>query len=450
MAEDREVSPTRSTAMNNVVTQLQEFRQAIYNNLCKAQDATFELMDALLLTRTAQSLADLSLSCVFRRQWPSVYEALQDTRPDREQLMKLYIQQIPRSERIVLAGDHTSWSRPFAKTLKERTYEHSPSQLSGRPVTVGYGYSTLAWIPEAQGSWALPLLHERITSWDSPISEAVKQLSRVSSHLPSRALSLWDSEYGCAPFVNQTAKLPVDKLMRLRSNLCLWGAPSAYQGRGRPKVHGAKFKLNDPTTWRNPAEQVEVDDPDFGQLRLRVWHNLHFRLSPEHAMSILLVERLASDGSTRIAKPMWLAFVGLKMPAVTEIWRLYLRRFAIDHWYRFAKNRLHWTVPQLSTPAQCDRWSDLMPIVTWQLWLARQLVAQRPLPWQKSLVKLTPGRVAQSFGGILALLGTPARAPKVRGKSPGWIKGKQRRPSIRYPVVKKGFSRPRKTPKKSP
>ena len=131
MAEDREVSPTPSTAMN-VVTQLQQFRQAIYKNLCKAQDATFELMDALLLTRTAQSLADLSLSCVFRRQWPSVYEALQDTRPDREQLMKLYIQQIPRSERIILAGDQTSWSRPFAKTLKERTYEHSPSQLGGR------------------------------------------------------------------------------------------------------------------------------------------------------------------------------------------------------------------------------------------------------------------------------------------------------------------------------
>ena len=131
MAEDREVSPTPSTAMN-VVTQLQQFRQAIYKNLCKAQDATFELMDALLLTRTAQSLADLSLSYVFRRQWPSVYEALQDTRPDREQLMKLYIQQIPSSERIILAGDHTSWSRPFAKTLKERTYEHSPSQLGGR------------------------------------------------------------------------------------------------------------------------------------------------------------------------------------------------------------------------------------------------------------------------------------------------------------------------------
>ena len=35
--------------------------RAIYKNLCSSQDATFELMDAVKLTRTAQSLADLSL-----------------------------------------------------------------------------------------------------------------------------------------------------------------------------------------------------------------------------------------------------------------------------------------------------------------------------------------------------------------------------------------------------
>jgi hypothetical protein len=45
-------------------------RSIIQQALCRAQDATFELMDALLLTRKAQSLADLSLSCVFRRLRP--------------------------------------------------------------------------------------------------------------------------------------------------------------------------------------------------------------------------------------------------------------------------------------------------------------------------------------------------------------------------------------------
>ncbi len=41
--------------------QLKAFRQAAYNHLGKARDATFELTDAVLLTRSAYSLADLSL-----------------------------------------------------------------------------------------------------------------------------------------------------------------------------------------------------------------------------------------------------------------------------------------------------------------------------------------------------------------------------------------------------
>ncbi|MFM6079178.1 MAG: transposase, partial [Dolichospermum sp.] len=48
-------------------TSLEEFRQAAYQNLGRAKDATFELTDAILLTRNIYCLADLSLSPVFRR-----------------------------------------------------------------------------------------------------------------------------------------------------------------------------------------------------------------------------------------------------------------------------------------------------------------------------------------------------------------------------------------------
>jgi hypothetical protein len=62
-------------------------------------------------------------------------------------------------KRPLLAGDHTNWSRPDAVKLKERTYEHSGTSIAGnKPITVGQGYSTIAWIPENEGSWALPLL----------------------------------------------------------------------------------------------------------------------------------------------------------------------------------------------------------------------------------------------------------------------------------------------------
>ncbi len=78
-----------------------------------------------------------------------------------------------------------------------------------------------------------------------------------------------------------------------------------------------------------------------------------------------------------------------------------------------------------------------MPLISWELWLARDIVADNPLPWQKPMLQLTPGRVAQSMGGVLALIGTPAQPPKPRGKSPGWPTGEPRLRRTAYPIVKK-------------
>ena len=57
-----------------------------------------------------------------------------------------------------------AWVRPDAPTLRERTYEHQATAIDGnKPIAIGLGYSTIAWIPSVPGSWALPLRHERIT-----------------------------------------------------------------------------------------------------------------------------------------------------------------------------------------------------------------------------------------------------------------------------------------------
>ncbi|BCL35445.1 NF041680 family putative transposase [Nostoc sp. MS1] len=424
---------------------LEEFRQAAYNHLGRAHDATFELMDAVLLTRNAYSLADLALSPAFRRKWSSIYEALQDSRPQRQKLMQLYIKQMPQQGRPLLAGDHTGWSRPDAVTLQERTIEHSSVTIAAnKPITVGQGYSTIAWIPEDSVSWALPLRHERISSWENPIQKATWQLQQVCENLPNRPITVWDSEYGCAPFVLKTNNIKADILVRLRSNLCLWGAPPPYSGKGRPRKHGDKFKLNEPLTWSEANETIEVNHPQLGRVKVSLWFNLHFHQTATRPMSLIRVERLDAEGNLRISKPLWLAWVGEEMPPLEEVWPLYLRRFTVDHWYRFLKQRLHWTLPKLSSPKQCERWSDLMPLMTWELWLARDIVADNPLPWHKSLDNLTPGRVAQAMGSIFAVIGTPARSPKPRGKSPGWKPGKPRQRRIRYPIVKKTTTKPRK------
>jgi hypothetical protein len=316
--------------------------------------------------------------------------------------------------------------------------------LGNRPIGVGQGWSTLAWIPPVGGSWALPLRHERISSFESPFSKATWQLRQVCQALDVRAISLWDSEYGCARFVLATADIACDKLMRLRSNRCLWTAPPAYSGRGRPRVHGDKLKLNDAATWHNPDQSVEVDDPRQGRLYLRCWQQMHFRSAAAHPMQLILVERIDAQGNRRIDKPAWLVWVGEAMPPLSDLWQLYCRRFGVDHWFRFAKQRLHWTLPHLSTAKQAERWSDLMPLLSWQLWLARELVCERPLPWQKPQTHLTPGRVAQSMAALFTQLGTPAQLPKPRGKSPGWPQGQFRTPRVRAPIVKKRHSKRKK------
>ena len=426
------------------LNKLHTFRQAAYDCFGRSADALFELGDAVLLTPNVHSFAELSLCPVFRRQWPSLYEALQDGQVSRRALLRLYLAELAHDPRPLLAGDHTAWSRPEARTLRDRTVEHQPNRIpDAKPITVGLGYSTLVYVPQAAGSWALPLLHERIAPSDSPRRRMVRQVQQVCEDSPHRPLVMLDAEYGCAPFVAEAASLDSDWLLRLRPNLRLYTAPGRYKGRGRRPKHGRKFKLFDARTWGKPQSTLALTDPDLGAVQVRCWSGLHFEKAPEQTLWVIRIERVQTRGSRRQPKVLWLAWLGQTPPPLAEWWKLYLRRYAVDHWYRFCKQQLHWTLPRLKTPEQADVWSDLMPLLTWQLWLARQVAQDKPWPWQKPQTVLTPGRVRQSFATVLTQVGTPTRVVKPRGKAVGWVKGRVRRKAERFAVVKK---RPKRAP----
>jgi hypothetical protein len=119
------------------------------------------------------------------------------------------------------------------------------------------------------------------------------------------------------------------------------------------------------------------------------------------------------------------------------IWAAYDHRWSIEPGNRFRKQTLNWTRPQFQTPEASDRWSTLVTVAFWQLYLARPLVADCPLPWQPKQIHLTPARVQQGWFDIFLQIGQPTRPPQTRGKSPGSPKGKPRQPKQRYPVDEK-------------
>jgi hypothetical protein len=148
----------------------------------------------------------------------------------------------------------------------------------------------------------------------------------------------------------------------------------------------------------------------------------------------------------RPPQALWLAWQGPAWPAY-KLWRCYQLRWPIESSIRWRKQQLRWTMPQFQSPEASGRWTMLVSLAQWMMYLARPVVEDNPLPWQKAQSDLTPGRVHQGLGAIFTQIGTPAGPPKTRGKSPGWPKGRPKgRPRdrpVRYPVVRKGPKKPK-------
>lgn len=222
---------SKDTTTQPQLNKLAAFRQSLHRCLTKTRDALFELIDAILTTPQLTSFPELSCAPVFRRQWPSLYEAVQDGYVDRKELLKLEVENLPSASRPLLVGDLRAWSRPQARTLRDRSFEHQPTPIRRqKPITIGHGYSTLGVVPEKEGSWFLPLLHERINSDTTPSVLMAEQLKEVCPLLSHRPLCLFDSEYGSGAFLKLTDGIECDLLFRLRPNRKLYLGARAIQG----------------------------------------------------------------------------------------------------------------------------------------------------------------------------------------------------------------------------
>lgn len=436
------------------ITQLQQFRVALYRTFTRRADAVFELIDALAGDTQARSPAELSLSPLFRRQYASVYDGIDGWRYDAARLQALLLRMAPApgGGGFRLVGiDHTPKPRLYAPTVSDRGIIHQSTPIRGnKPITIGHDYSVVGQIDlAAADTWLAVLDWERIaTSW-TPLEVGLTQLIALARRCDDWLVLVGDCEYSVPLSVACLAQCAhVNGVFRLRSNRKLYGKPPPYTGRGHPRWHGDLFRLSDPTTWWTPDEEhawTETDERGrTWTIHLRRWRDLHFREAHRFWFDVIQVEVTDAQGKPRFRRPLWLLVCG-QQPLDTMVCRaIYQRRPVLEHFNRFCKQRLLFNAAQFGTTGHEEQFAAVIFLAYEQLYLARFDAEPAVRPWERYKSArptnrvATPAQVRRGFARLSARIGTPACPPKPRGKSPGRPKGYRPPPRPRYPVVKKG------------
>ena len=462
--------------------ELAAFRRELYRCLTTRSDALFELTDALLCTDgPVKSLVGLSLAPEHRRGHGAMYDAVNHGRIDVQRLRTALAGLVlPRAVdgRLMLAVDVSAWLRPDAATSSERLFCHVYGRGRNKDQLIpGWPYSFVAALEPGRASWTQVLDAVRLGPDDDVAEVTAVQVRAVVQRLITAAqwhpgdpdvLVVFDAGYDLSRLAFLLTDMPVEVLGRLRSDRVfrLPAPPRTAETIGRPAKHGGEFHFADAGTWPDPEVVTRTDTSRYGNASATAWDRLHPRLTRraawlnydgdlpvlEGTLIRLVVDHLPGDGE---AKPLWLwsSKVDASPPHVNRLWQTFLRRFDLEHTFRFFKQTLGWTTPKLRDPHAADRWTWTVIAAYTQLRLARHLTADLRRPWERPAPagRLTPARVRRGFRNLRAKTARPASAPKPTTAGPGRPAGsKNRRPATRYDVgktTKRGITLNERTPR---
>lgn len=445
---------------DSTLTDLNRFRAGLYRCLTRRGDTLFELADAAACaTGNVTDLARLSLESEHRRGHGSLYDGLNAGRIDTTGLRRLLagtsLPTMPGPdgrERIVLAVDVSNWLRPDAATSPERAFCHTYARGHGQAQMIpGWPYSFVAALEAGPTSWTALLDATRLIPGDDATAVTAAQLRRVLTELQRaghhgqddpEVLVVADAGYDGPRLAWLLADLPVTILCRVRSDRVYYAPAGVRAGptKGRQPRHGARLKLRDRATHPVPILATVNDTDRYGRAEATAFAQMHPKIDTrggfknhtgpppiiDGTLVNLTVERLPGD---RDPKPVWL-WVSKPVPEdgteVDHWWSMFIRRFDLEHTFRFLKQSLGWARPRLRDPQAADRWTWLIIVAHTQLRLARPLVADHRLPWQKPLApaQRTPARVRAGYRRIRQIALHPASPPKASRAGPGRPKGR--------------------------
>jgi hypothetical protein len=452
---------------------LTQFRKEVYQNFNKRADTLMELLDALCSQTRSSSVVELSLQNCFRRSYSAIFKAMDEYRPGKDDLAHLAGPCLPTPQQRpfwLLGVDVTPQPRKYAHTMAERGFVYQPTVIwSNKPITIGHQYSTVALLPEKDDEhpvpWVVPLSCQRVKPDESKTLVGAGQIGELlgDAKLPFHeqlTVEVGDSDY------SQPAYLAANRVhehllsvVRCRGNRTLYrqNSRTASETGGAPKHYGTPFKLMQPDTWHQPDEQIQLPFTSRRgrqyQVTIQAWHNMLMRgkNKPErirmykYPFTLVRIVVLDEVGQPRFKHPLWLLVVGPRRfdLSLEHIFQAYSQRSDLEHFFRFGKQKLLMADYQTPDLEREERWWHLAHLAYLQLWVAHDVAASSPRPWERNLpqhkvLKITPTLVQRDFERLISQFGTPAKAPKPRGKSPGRKPGFCLVPRDRHKVLKKG------------
>jgi len=334
------------------------------------------------------------------------------------------------------AVDATVNEHEQAETLPDRSVLKSNK---AEPMRYGHKYSWIVRLMNIGTSWVAPVDIERIDAQTTDTKVAAVQVQELDVRDPQAKVIVADSRYEDHQFLGIFERLKQTfGLIRLHSNRVLFEEPKKkpVHSRGAPRKHGQPFKLNKA---HRPADQSEIFQLGKQTVRVSIWRKLHFKKLATLIGSLIQVEFIKADGTLRYKRPMWLFWTGLQSVALSDLCRMYLWRFAIEHMFRFLKQHMGLNSNRSPDLVSAQQWMWCCALAYWQLLLMREQVKEDRPAWYprkaEQPTKLTPYQVQRSALVFLLELGTPALKPRPAGKGKGRQKNYHPTPRTRYPVV---------------
>jgi hypothetical protein len=465
--------------IDTIVSKFQRFRNRLFQLFDYRAGATMDLIDALAATPTTDSVVKLSLSNLFGRTYSSLTDVqsslfrtnlktLPTDEERKEQTLKvtqLLAEECASSDLqnhiALFAIDCTADPRIYADKVRDRTIVHAPNHVPGqKPITLGHEYSVLVYLPnreeEKEKHWVVPLSVKRVESHQSGPDVGLLQLEEITNYTVFKryfCISVTDAAYSTKKWVIAGGKFPhVVQIARLRGNRKVYRMPIdiSEPRRGRPQLYGEELLLQNPS--QPDLEEITTMTSRKGrvyQVLLQRWNDVIMQgskheLTHEHPFDLLRVTVTDDRGKAVYRRPLWVMIAGAKRREVSskDAQIAYGRRYDIEHFFRFGKQRLGMVASQTCETRHEENWHWIGLLAYNMLYYARSLAQSTRYPWERKKIQVLnsierPSQVQRDYNRIIPEIGTPAPFPKPRGKSPGRQPGHKIGARPDYPIIRK-------------